>query len=153
MKWGIRRYENPDGTLTAAGKRRYGDEGKYTYKSEKTIRTERKALKAKLEGKGRKANRLQKKAQKSKVKDALLENYTRQTSTGKLIAQTVLFGKGARKYQAARAKGNSRAVAVGKTLAGPALLLLGAAALHGAVSHGDVERDDHIEHQLIPQER
>ena len=27
MKWGVRRYENPDGTLTAAGKRRYG--GKY----------------------------------------------------------------------------------------------------------------------------
>lgn len=24
MKWGVRRYENPDGTLTAAGKRRYG---------------------------------------------------------------------------------------------------------------------------------
>ena len=25
MKWGIRRYQNPDGTLTAAGKARYGD--------------------------------------------------------------------------------------------------------------------------------
>ena len=24
MKWGIRRYENPDGTLTEEGKRRYG---------------------------------------------------------------------------------------------------------------------------------
>lgn len=24
MKWGIRRYQNPDGTLTAAGRRRYG---------------------------------------------------------------------------------------------------------------------------------
>ena len=24
MKWGVRRYQNPDGTLTAAGKRRYG---------------------------------------------------------------------------------------------------------------------------------
>lgn len=24
MKWGIRRYQNPDGTLTAAGKKRYG---------------------------------------------------------------------------------------------------------------------------------
>lgn len=27
MKWGIRRYQNPDGTLTAAGKKRYGVEG------------------------------------------------------------------------------------------------------------------------------
>ncbi len=25
MKWGVRRYQNPDGTLTAAGKKRYGD--------------------------------------------------------------------------------------------------------------------------------
>lgn len=25
MKWGVRRYENPDGTLTEAGKKRYAD--------------------------------------------------------------------------------------------------------------------------------
>ena len=25
MKWGKRRYQNPDGTLTAEGKKRYGD--------------------------------------------------------------------------------------------------------------------------------
>lgn len=25
MKWGIRRYQNKDGTLTAAGKKRYGN--------------------------------------------------------------------------------------------------------------------------------
>ena len=25
MKWGIRRYQNEDGTLTAAGKRRYAN--------------------------------------------------------------------------------------------------------------------------------
>ena len=24
QKWGVRRYQNPDGTLTAAGKSRYG---------------------------------------------------------------------------------------------------------------------------------
>lgn len=24
MKWGVRRYQNPDGSLTAAGKQRYG---------------------------------------------------------------------------------------------------------------------------------
>lgn len=27
MKWGVRRYQNPDGTLTRAGKARYGKEG------------------------------------------------------------------------------------------------------------------------------
>lgn len=26
MKWGVRRYQNPDGTLTAAGKKHYGGE-------------------------------------------------------------------------------------------------------------------------------
>lgn len=26
MKWGVRRYENPDGSLTAAGKKRYADD-------------------------------------------------------------------------------------------------------------------------------
>lgn len=28
MKWGIRRYQNPDGTLTAAGRARYGNLGR-----------------------------------------------------------------------------------------------------------------------------
>ena len=27
MKWGVRRYQNKDGTLTPAGKKRYADEG------------------------------------------------------------------------------------------------------------------------------
>lgn len=27
QKWGVRRYQNEDGTLTAAGKKRYGEEG------------------------------------------------------------------------------------------------------------------------------
>lgn len=27
QKWGVRRYQNPDGTLTAAGRKRYGTEG------------------------------------------------------------------------------------------------------------------------------
>ena len=29
QKWGVRRFENPDGTLTEAGKKRYG-KGKLT---------------------------------------------------------------------------------------------------------------------------
>ena len=27
MKWGVRRYQNKDGTLTPAGKKRYADDG------------------------------------------------------------------------------------------------------------------------------
>ena len=28
MKWGVRRYQNPDGSLTSKGKQRYSDEEK-----------------------------------------------------------------------------------------------------------------------------
>ena len=33
MKWGVRRYQNPDGSVTAAGKKRYGDKTPYEYKT------------------------------------------------------------------------------------------------------------------------
>ena len=29
MKWGVRRYQNPDGTLTEEGKRKYGSKEDY----------------------------------------------------------------------------------------------------------------------------
>ena len=39
MKWGVRRYQNPDGTLTEAGKRRYQNkDGSLNDKAEKHIR-------------------------------------------------------------------------------------------------------------------
>ena len=43
MKWGIRRYQNPDGTLTPAGKKRYGSgQGERIYKDlKKQIRDKR----------------------------------------------------------------------------------------------------------------
>lgn len=46
QKWGIRRYQNPDGTLTEAGRKRYSDEfdridSKLTSKREKAISAER----------------------------------------------------------------------------------------------------------------
>lgn len=37
MKWGIRRYQNPDGSLTAAGKVRYGSSNTNSIKKAKTI--------------------------------------------------------------------------------------------------------------------
>ena len=33
MKWGVRRYQNPDGSLTTAGKKRYSDKTPYEYKT------------------------------------------------------------------------------------------------------------------------
>ena len=44
MKWGIRKYQNPDGSLTAKGKKRYKTtgKGKYEYKSHSTKKYDRK---------------------------------------------------------------------------------------------------------------
>lgn len=33
MKWGVRRFQNEDGSLTPAGKERYGSDGDYSYGS------------------------------------------------------------------------------------------------------------------------
>ncbi len=48
MKWGQRRYQNPDGSLTAAGKKHYQETGEYGYhyKSHATKKYERKEVKA-----------------------------------------------------------------------------------------------------------
>lgn len=56
MKWGVRRYQNSDGSLTAAGRRRYiGSDGnltkagkKYYSKEADRLKKERKNIKAKL---------------------------------------------------------------------------------------------------------
>ena len=37
MKWGIRRYLNPDGTLTTKGKKRYSESNRYTTKNGETV--------------------------------------------------------------------------------------------------------------------
>lgn len=39
MKWGVRRYQNPDGTLTPAGKKRYGHEDYRRAHSRKSIKS------------------------------------------------------------------------------------------------------------------
>lgn len=47
MKWGIRRFRNPDGTLTAAGKKRYyGQDGRLSRAGNKFNRAQREKLKA-----------------------------------------------------------------------------------------------------------
>ena len=44
MKWGVRRYENYNGTLTAAGKKRYGSDVESAVQKQKTQRDERKII-------------------------------------------------------------------------------------------------------------
>lgn len=48
MKWGIRRYQNPDGTLTAAGRKRYAKEVAKLKKQQAIVRN-MKATKAKTD--------------------------------------------------------------------------------------------------------
>lgn len=48
MKWGIRRYQNRDGTLTAAGKKRYAEEMERLKKEEKILKNKQRT-KAQLE--------------------------------------------------------------------------------------------------------
>lgn len=42
QKWGVRRYQNPDGTWTSAGKKRYGDDTKETSKNQTQTNTKKK---------------------------------------------------------------------------------------------------------------
>lgn len=55
MKWGVRRYQNPDGTLTLAGQRRYGETHTRTLKAGTTIQN---ISKRQLDSKSKKSNRL-----------------------------------------------------------------------------------------------
>lgn len=48
MKWGVRRYQNKDGTLTTAGKKRYADEMEKLKEEAKVVKN-RKATQAKLD--------------------------------------------------------------------------------------------------------
>ena len=114
MKWGIRRYENPDGTLTAAGKKKYGEQGKYTYTSYMTKSFKRSADKfedranaADKHGSLNKAAQLRKKAanmreyeNRSRTVDSRMEQYARNTSVGKnLLSRALTFGiVGSRTY-------------------------------------------------------
>lgn len=63
MKWGVRRFENKDGSLTPAGKKRYNEDG-----SKKT-RSEKKAYKAEV----KQAN----KTAKIEAKELKKANYTK----------------------------------------------------------------------------
>lgn len=142
MKWGIRRYQNPDGTLTEAGKRKYGKEGRYVYRSHKTKslgrRIENRTEKLKEKGLGdtdKKVEKLKKRLEYSKSKDEKYLDYAKKTSVGKGIAQLMLFGPGARNYQQARAMGKDRSSSVKAALkkdaaiAGMSIALLGGATL------------------------
>lgn len=132
MKWGQRRYQNSDGSLTAAGKRHYEQTGEYGYhyKSHATKKYTRKANRAnnkaskimdgeptpksvkKAEKLLKKADKYSRRAELSAKIDRGEQEYAKSLSTGKAIALTLLGGgqalKGYAQYRSmAGQKGNN----------------------------------------------
>lgn len=137
QKWGVRRYVNPDGTLTAEGRKRYGTSsgvGKYANKNSlirrlasgewswgvKGYADDRElTLKQKIEKMKKRA--ADGKSFSQKKLDSLTAEYKRQrednikrnkyisnVSTGKLLVQRLLLGTyGAAQYRNDRSEGDS----------------------------------------------
>lgn len=113
MKWGMRRYQNEDGSLTAAGEKHYQKTGErgFHYKSHATKKYERKAAKAEKKGNTEKAEKFKKRAKRSAEIDKGEQEYAKSLSTGKAILGTLLTSgntmKGYAQYRAmAGQKGN-----------------------------------------------
>lgn len=108
MKWGIRRYQNKDGTLTEAGKKHRDKTGEtgYQYHSLHTkgyakaaSKTRLKATRAEEKGKTKKAAKLNKRADRLEEAtrynneiDRRMQSYAERTSVGKNILSRGLTG-------------------------------------------------------------
>lgn len=144
QKWGVRRYVNLDGTLTEAGKERYGNKKSYNARSilENDMRVHYEGrsmhpghywgtrgdyreykLKRKIKnysGENKeKLEKLKKKAEAQGLKNQTRMLYDEHTSTGKMFLQNAFFGTyGGQYYRNARARGNSRAESVVEAMFG-----------------------------------
>lgn len=121
MKWGQRRFQNKDGSLTAAGKKHYDQTGEYgyTYKSHATKKYDRKAAKYavkadKVASKGyneknqkksskliQKAEKFKNRANRSRELDTREQEYAQRVRTGgNLVARMLTNGLvGGKAYQ------------------------------------------------------
>jgi hypothetical protein len=128
MKWGVRRYQNEDGTLTALGKRHYAETGEtgYHYKSLLTKHHEKyaerrrqQADEAEAAGDTKRAEKLRSKAERNEKKaeynreiDSRMQHYSSTVKTGGNIAARILTlgAVGGKKYQTMMAvtKGHDR---------------------------------------------
>ena len=102
MKWGQRRYQNPDGSLTAAGVKRYAETGEYGYKyrSHATKKYLKKQAKAASQGQTEKAKKYANRAKRSAEIDAEEERYANQVKAGgNVMARLFTNGIGSKGYQ------------------------------------------------------
>lgn len=81
MKWGVRRYQNPDGTLTAAGKKKYGDPDRKLTNYQKTMYRIDYGVKG--------ANRIEKDYSKGMDKKTAVEREKKRIARGKAISRAV----------------------------------------------------------------
>ena len=127
QKWGIRRFQNEDGSLTEAGRVRYGGSKNHSEKDGSLVReiskssfvgarTLANARVTKLQNKverrraqGKDTEKLERKLNAQKAANANRKTYEDYTSTGKMLLQDNLMGTiGATIYRHARARGESR---------------------------------------------
>lgn len=140
QKWGIRRYQNEDGTLTTAGKQRYGKGlGQYATKKEGVVRklatgnwflgrkqlaeryedhTYRKIKTLEQQGQHAKAKAMEKTYKAQRQRNIDREKYLSNTSTGKIIAQNILLGISADSYRVERQNQESRGKAATAAILG-----------------------------------
>lgn len=95
MKWGVRRYQNKDGTLTKAGKKRYDKELESLSKEERALKNKLRtqAKLKKLEDKRKSVDELKKSAEGSKSKP---DNDTKPKKTIEDVSDDELMAKIAR---------------------------------------------------------
>lgn len=102
MKWGQRRYQNKDGSLTAAGERHYQKTGEYGYQyhSHTTKKYNKKAAKAAAKGKTEKAKKFERRAKRSEELDRREQDYAQRVRAGGNIAMRLLTKTiGGKSYQ------------------------------------------------------
>ena len=94
MKWGMRRFQNKDGSLTPKGQRHYAQTGEYGYhyKSHATKKYTRKAAKAEKKGNIEKAKKFANRAKRSAELDAKEQEGAKNVSLGKALATRLLLG-------------------------------------------------------------
>ncbi|MCM1578145.1 MAG: hypothetical protein NC078_05020 [Ruminococcus sp.] len=125
QKWGVRRYQNPDGSLTAAGKQRY--------LSQNTLSLQKKAQKYEHTN----AAKAAKFAQRAERSAELDDNFfgANKMSSGKRLVADFMTGFGKTSYDVIRSTGVSK----GKSLA---LTLLGGPISALAVRNNYIKQDE-----------
>lgn len=136
MKWGIRRYQNEDGSLTPAGQKRYAETGEYgySYKSHATKKYDKKAAKAsakseeyrksgnneKADAEANKASKYKQRADISRQIDKREEAYARSVKTGGNILVRLLAGEsiGGKAYQQHLAMNSNNQNVLSKAVSG-----------------------------------